>query len=94
MAANIDLLTVTWLKDGEEIVHSSGRTPIVRDLRYATSPDETRYVSHLRLLPFMTMDIGVYQCVYSDFDTDRELVFGSPIKLDSSELCMLCVNTN
>ena len=87
MAANISLFTVTWLKDGEEVVHSSGRTPIVRDLRYAALADETIYVSYLRLLPFMAADIGVYQCVYSDFDTDRELVFGSPIKLDSGE-CM------
>ena len=94
MATNISLLTVTWLKDGEEVVHSSGRTPIVSELRYAMQAGETRYVSYLRLLPFMTTDIGVYQCVYSDLDTDRELVFGSPIKLDSGEFCMLCVNTN
>ena len=87
-AANIGSLTVTWLRNEEEIVHTVGRTEIVRDLRYQTTPNETRYVSHLRLIDFEESDIGVYQCVYSDFDTDQELVYSSPIMLDTGEHCM------
>ena len=82
-AANISQLTVTWLRNEEEVVHSAGQTEITIDLRYQPEPNETRYVSQLRLLPFQTSDIGVYQCVYSDFDSDRELVYSTPFSLDT-----------
>ena len=87
-AANIGSLTVTWLRNEEEIVDTVGRTEIFRDLRYQTGANETRYISHLRLINFEESDIGVYQCVYSDFDTDQELVYSSPIMLDTGEHCM------
>ena len=83
MAANISLLTVTWLRNEEELDDSDNGTEITNELRHQPGPDETRYVSQLRLLPFETSDIGVYQCVYSDFDTDRELVFSTPFSLDT-----------
>ena len=83
MAANISLLTVTWLRNEEELDDSDSGIEIVNDLRYQSGPDETRYVSQLRLLPFETSDIGVYQCVYFDLDTDRELVFSTPFSLDT-----------
>ena len=82
-ATNISQLTVTWLRNEEEVVHSAGQTEITIDLRYQPDPNETRYVSQLRLLPFNTSDIGVYQCVYSDFDSDRELVYSTPFSLDT-----------
>ena len=82
-ATNISQLTVTWLRNEEEVVHSAGQTEIMNDLRYQSAPNETRYVSQLRLLPFQTSDIGVYQCVYSDFDSDRELVYSTPFSLDT-----------
>ena len=82
-ATNISQLTVKWLRNEEELVHSAGQTEITNDLRYQSAPDETRYVSQLRLLPFQTSDIGVYQCVYSDFDSDRELVYSTPFSLDT-----------
>ena len=82
MAANIGLFTVTWLRNEEEVVNS-GQTQIVNELRYNTGNSETRLISQLRLLPFETSDIGVYQCVYSDLDRDRELVFSTPFSLDT-----------
>ena len=82
-ATNISQLTVTWLRNEEEVVHSAGQTEITNELRYQSGPDETRYVSQLRLLPFQTSNIGVYQCVYSDFDSDRELVYSTPFSLDT-----------
>ena len=82
-APNISSLSVAWLKDGEEIVHVAGRTEIVNSLRYQSGPDETRYITQLQLIPFQTTDAGVYQCVYSDFDNDGEVVFSSPFRLDS-----------
>ncbi|CAI8053582.1 hypothetical protein GBAR_LOCUS29303 [Geodia barretti] len=94
-ATNISQLTVTWLRNEEEVVHSAGQTEITIDLRYLSAPDETRYVSQLRLLPFETSDIGVYQCVYSDFDSDRELVYSTPFSLDtdnSSEVMLEAVS--
>ena len=81
-------LTVTWLKDGQEILHSPGRTEIENDLRYSSGTATTKYVSRLFLRQFEGSDAGVYQCVYSDFDSDRELVFSSPFRLDSSK-CIL-----
>ena len=81
-------LTVTWLKDGQEIVHSPNRTEIESEFRYNSGTATTRYISRLFLIPFEGSDAGVYQCVYSDFDSDRELVFSSPFRLDSSK-CIL-----
>ena len=84
-AADIDLLTVTWLKDGE-VVPSADRIVINNQLRYQEPPiDSTRYISRLFLRPFETSDAGVYQCVYTDFDSHRELVFSSPFRLDSGK---------
>ena len=82
-ATNISQLTVTWLRNEEEVVHSAGQTEITIDLGYQSGPNETRYISQLRLLPFQTSDIGVYQCVYSDFDSHRELVYSTPFSLDT-----------
>ena len=82
-APNISSLSVAWLKDGEEIIHVAGRTEIDNDLRYSTANDETRYVTQFQLIQFQTTDAGVYQCVYSDFDNDGEVVFSSPFRLDS-----------
>ena len=83
-AADIDLLSVAWLRNEEEIVHMTGRTEITNDLRYQSSLiDETRYISRLVLMSFQTSDVGIYQCVYSDYDSERELVFSTPFRLDS-----------
>ena len=82
-AVDIDLLSVAWLKNEEEIVHVAGRTEITYDLRYQSASDETRYISRLVLMSFQSSDVGIYQCVYSDYDSDRELVFSTPFRLDS-----------
>ena len=84
-AANIDLLTVMWLKNEEEIVDTAGRTDIEYNLLYNTGQSETRYITQLFLRSFQTSDIGIYQCVYTDFDTDRELVYSTPFRLDSGK---------
>ena len=83
---DISLLTVTWLRNEEEVVHVDGQTEIDNTLRYQSGPDETRYISQLVLLLFQTADAGIYQCVYTDFDSYRELVFSSPFRLDSGKL--------
>ena len=83
-AGDINLLSVAWLKNEEEIVHIVNRTEITNDLRYQPGTiDETRYISRLLLMSFQTFDVGIYQCVYSDYDSDRELVFSTPFRLDS-----------
>ena len=61
----------------------AGRTEINNELRYNMGNDETRYITLFQLIPFQTTDAGVYQCVYSDFDNDGEVVFSSPFRLDS-----------
>ena len=83
---DISLLTVTWLRNEQVVDHMDGRTEIQNSLRYQPGPDETRYVSQLVLTPFQTSDAGIYQCVYTDFDSDRELVFSTPFRLDFSKL--------
>ena len=83
---NISLLTVAWLRNEEEVVHVAGQTEIENSLRYELGVDETRYISQLVLTPFQTADAGIYQCVFTDFDSDRELVFSTPFRLDSSKL--------
>ena len=83
---DISLLTVTWLRNEEEVVNVTGQTEIENTLRYQSGPDETRYISKLVLPSFQTDDAGIYQCVYTDYDSDRELVFSTPFRLDSSKL--------
>ena len=85
VAPDISLLSVAWLKNEEEVVNMSGRTEITTELRYQSGPDETRYITQLVLMPFQTADAGIYQCVYSDYDIDRELVFSTPFRLDSGK---------
>ena len=83
-APDIGLLSVAWLKNEEEIVHTAGRTEITNGgPNYFFDSDETRLVSRLVLMSFQTSDIGIYQCVFSDYDSDRELVFTTPFRLDS-----------
>ena len=83
---DISLLTVAWLRNEEEVLNVTGQTEIENTLRYQSGPNETRYISKLVLTPFQTADAGIYQCVYTDFDSDRELVFSTPFRLDSSKL--------
>ena len=83
---DISLLNVTWLKNEEEVVHVENQTEIENTLRYQSGPDATRYTSQLVLTSFQTADAGIYQCVFTDFDSDRELVFSTPFRLDSGML--------
>ena len=83
---DISLLTVTWLRNEEEVVLSANLTEIESSLRYQSGPMETRYISQLELTPFQTADAGIYQCVFTDFDSDRELVFSTPFRLDCGKL--------
>ena len=86
VSPDISLLSVTWLRNEEEVVHVDGQTEIDNALRYQSGPDETRYISRLVLTQFQTADAGIYQCVYTDIDSDIELVFSTPFRLDSSKL--------
>ena len=83
---DISLLTVTWLRNEEEVVHVDGQTEIENSLSYESGVDATRYISELVLTPYQTADAGIYQCVLTDFDSDRELVFSTPFRLDSGKL--------
>ena len=85
VATNISLLSVAWLKNEEEVVHVAGRTDITNTLRYQSGSVETRYETQLVLMPFQSADAGIYQCVYSDYDIDRELLFSTPFRLDSGK---------
>ena len=82
---DISLLSVTWLRNEEEVVHVDGQTKIKNALRYQDGPMETRYISKLVVTPFQTADAGIYQCMFTDIDSDRELVFSTPFRLDSSK---------
>ena len=82
-APDIDLFSLTWLKNEEEIIDTPGRTEITNGLNFISNDHETRYVSRLVLMSFQSSDVGIYQCVFSDFDSDRELVFSTPFRLDS-----------
>ena len=84
-APDISFLSVAWLKNDEEVVHVAGQTEITNTLRYQSGSDETRYVTQLVLMSFETADAGIYQCVYSDYDSDRELLFSTPFRLDSGK---------
>ena len=82
-APDIDLLSVAWLKNEEEILNTTGQTEITNDLTYQPESNSTRYNTTLVLRSFQPFDVGIHQCVFTDFDSDRELVFSTPFRLDS-----------
>ena len=83
-APNIGLLSVSWLKNEDEIVNVPDRYDLTSVIRYNTGQNETRIRSDLRLIPFQqSTDTGIYQCMFFDFDSDREVLTTTPFRLDS-----------
>ena len=83
-APNIGSLSVSWLKNEVKVINTPNRHNITSSISYNTGQNETRIRSDLRLIPFQQYtDTGIYQCMFFDFDSDREVLTTTPFRLDS-----------
>jgi len=83
-APNIGSLSVSWLKNEVKVINTPNRHNITSSITYNTGQNETRIRSDLRLIPFQqSTDTGIYQCMFFDFDSDREVLTTTPFRLDS-----------
>lgn len=87
-APDLDLATVVWVRDEEELSHQPNRIEIVQlDATYDELLNITRFHTDLRLTPFLqSRDTGVYQCLFFNYGNYREVVTTTPIRLDSGKL--------
>ena len=68
MGASVSTPTVTWTVNG----------------RVVSTPNCTNcFTSSLNISSFSASDAGVYQCVFTDTDSTREVVTTTPIRLDA-----------
>ena len=72
--------SVVWVKDGADIITDSRIT--ITDS--ATFIDQRR-ASVLRISNFQLSDVGVYQCIFIDVDSDREVATTTPLRLDTGQ---------
>ena len=83
-ATNISKLSVSWLKDEQEIVNTPSSYNITSQLVYSSQSNTTQFRTDFRIIPFdQSTDTGVYQCMFFDHDSDGEVLTTKPIRLDS-----------
>ena len=70
--------SVVWVKNGESITTDS-RVTISESTTYL----DQRRASVLRISNFSLSDAGVYQCIFIDVDSDREVITTTPLRLDT-----------
>ena len=70
--------SVVWVKNGESITTDS-RVTITESLTFL----DQRRASLLRISNFSLSDAGVYQCIFIDVDSDREVITTTPLRLDT-----------
>ena len=78
---NFDPPSVVWVKNGEEIVTDSRIT--ITDS--GTWVNGVRRASILRISNFQLSDAGVYQCIFTDVDSDHEVATTTPLRLDTGQ---------
>ena len=70
--------SVVWVKNGESITTDS-RITITESREFL----DQRRASLLRISNFSLSDAGVYQCIFIDVDSDREVITTTPLRLDT-----------
>ena len=69
---------VVWVRNGEQLV-DGGRITITE----STTLSGRRRVSDLQISNFGSSDVGVYQCIFTDVDSDSEVITTTPLRLDT-----------
>ena len=70
--------SVVWVRNGEQVV-ADGRITITE----STTSGGERRTSDLQITNFGLSDAGVYQCIFTDVDSDSEVVTTIPLRLDT-----------
>ena len=70
--------SVVWVRNGEQVV-ADGRITITE----STTSGGRRRTSQLTITNFGFPDVGVYQCIFTDVDSDAEVITTKPLRLDT-----------
>jgi len=70
--------SVVWVRNGEQVV-ADGRITITESV---ISSGQRRN-SDLQITNFGLSDAGVYQCIFTDVDSDAEVITTIPLRLDT-----------
>ena len=70
--------SVVWVRNGEQVV-ADGRITI----NESTTFNGQRVQSDLQISNFGFSDAGVYQCIFTDVDSDAEVITTIPLRLDT-----------
>ena len=73
--------SVVWIRNGEQVVADSRIT-----ITKSKTAGGQRMQSDLRISNFSLSDAGVYQCIFTDVDSDREVITTTPLRLDTGWL--------
>ncbi len=68
--------TLVWTRNGEEVVHDGTHISITDTLQ------GDQLESNLQINSFTDNDAGIYQCIYTDTDSDAEVATSLPHRLD------------
>ena len=69
--------SVVWVRNGEQLV-DGGRITMTE-----STPLGVRTQSDLQISNFGSSDVGVYQCIFTDVDSDSEVITTTPLRLDT-----------
>jgi len=70
--------SVVWVRNGEQVV-ADGRITITESVVFSGE----RRASDLQITNFGLSDAGVYQCIFTDVDSDAEVITTTPLRLDT-----------
>ena len=71
--------SVVWVRNGEQVLADGGRIIVTE----GTTHSGQRRSSELEISNFGLSDAGVYQCIFTDVDSDREVITTTPLRLDT-----------
>ena len=71
--------TVTWLRDGVELVVDGGGKVVITAIVDGASGT----ASILTVTDFQLLDTGIYQCVFTNPTGSQEVITSSPFRLDA-----------
>jgi len=75
--------SVVWVRNGEQVVPSSRHT-----ITDSTVFSGQRIQSEVQISNFSLSDAGVYQCIFTDADSDAEVITTTPLRLDTGCLAV------
>ena len=70
--------SVVWVRNGEQVLTDS-RITFTESVVFGGR----RRDSYLQISNFGPSDVGVYQCIFTDVDSDSEVITTTPLKLDT-----------